>query len=81
MVGEKDFSEGFLHDIADLIDMCSKEGTDNIELTFEAAGKKLCIEMTFSLKDEDDDFYGRTRFFQGGETSGQADSGRLHRCL
>ena len=56
MVGEKDVSEGFLHDIADLIDMCSKEGTDNIELTFEAAGKKLCIEMTFSLKDEDDDF-------------------------
>ena len=56
VVGEKDFSEGFLHDIADLIDMCSKEGTDNIELTFEAAGKKLCIEMTFSLKDEDEDF-------------------------
>ena len=45
----KNFSEGFLHDIADLIDMCIKNDTDNLEVIIPINGKKLKMEICFSI--------------------------------
>ena len=33
------FSEGFMHDIADLLEMCIKGKTDTIEIEFDINGK------------------------------------------
>lgn len=48
----KEFSEGFLHDLADLLDMCSKEDTDTIGLSFDINGRQLNVEMTFSVENK-----------------------------
>lgn len=47
---DKEFSEGFLHDLAYLLDICSNNNTDTIELSFDLDGKELNVEMTFSVK-------------------------------
>lgn len=47
---DKDFSEGFLHDIADLLEECGKHKTDNVDITFPFGDKKLNINITFSVK-------------------------------
>ena len=47
---DKEFSEGFLHDLADLLEFCSNNNTDTIELYFDLDGKELNVEMTFSAK-------------------------------
>lgn len=49
-IEDKDFSEGFMHDLADLIDRSMEIGTDNIEVVFDVNGKTLSVEMTFSVK-------------------------------
>ena len=49
---DKEFSEGFLHDLADLLDMCSKEDTDTISLSFDINGRQLNVEMTFSVENK-----------------------------
>ena len=49
MSKRKDFSEGFMHDIADLLELCMKNQTDNIGLTFEINGKVLDLDITFSV--------------------------------
>lgn len=46
-----DFSEGFLHDIASVLEYCMENNTDSIELEFEINGKKLNIDMTFSVSE------------------------------
>lgn len=37
---DKDFSEGFLHDIADLMKECVKHNTDNVNIIFSFGDKK-----------------------------------------
>ena len=48
----KEFSEGFLHDIADLIDLCMKNDTDNLEIKMPVNGQTLNIEICFSIAEE-----------------------------
>lgn len=45
----KKFSEGFLHDMADLIDLCMENDTDNLEVKIPINGKTLNIEICFSI--------------------------------
>lgn len=48
---DKKFSEGFMHDIADLLEICSGGNTDTIELSFDVNGKKTeCRNDIFSRK-------------------------------
>ena len=49
---DKEFSEGFLHDLVDLLDMCSKGDTDTISLSFDINGRQLNVEMTFSVENK-----------------------------
>ena len=46
---EKEFSEGFMHDLADVLQFCMDNKTDNVDLTFEIAGCELGVNITFSL--------------------------------
>ena len=46
---KKEFSEGFMHDLADLLQTCSENKTDNVDLTFEIAGCLLGVNITFSV--------------------------------
>ena len=50
---EKEFSEGFLHDLADLLDYCKDNKTDNIDLHFVFGSKRLKMNIIFSIDDED----------------------------
>lgn len=50
----KEFSEGFLHDIADLLEMCVENGTDNLEVQIPINGQQLNIEICFSIDEEKD---------------------------
>ena len=45
---DKDFSEGFMHDIADLLEYCAENNTDNVDLTFTFGNKELNLNITFS---------------------------------
>ena len=45
---EKNFSEGFLIDMADLMQMCVDNDTDTIQIEMEAGGGKVTIDITFS---------------------------------
>lgn len=47
---DKEFSEGFMNDIADLLYLCKKNNTDNIELNFNINGRQLNINITFSVR-------------------------------
>ena len=46
---DKEFSEGFMNDIADLLKFCMKNNTNNIELNFNINGRELNIDITFSI--------------------------------
>lgn len=46
---ETSFSEGFLHDIADLLELCMKNDTDNLEIRLPINGKTLKVEIAFSI--------------------------------
>lgn len=46
----KKFSEGFMHDMADLLEVCMKEKTDTVGLDFDINGNQLNVEITFSIK-------------------------------
>lgn len=46
---EREFSEGFMHDIADLLQACLENNTDNVELSFNTNGIKWSIDITFSI--------------------------------
>ena len=50
---EKEFSEGFLHDIADLMGGCVEHDTDNVDLVFTFNNKKLKMNITFSVETEE----------------------------
>ena len=52
MTGTKEFSEGFLHDLADLLEMCSNNNTDTIEIKLTTLNEKenLIANITFSVE-------------------------------
>ena len=45
----KAFSEGFMQDIADLLEYCVENKTDSVELNFEINGTKLQVDIAFSI--------------------------------
>ena len=47
---DKDFSEGFMHDIADLLKYCAENNTDNVDLIFTFGDKELSVNIAFSTK-------------------------------
>lgn len=47
---EYDFSEGFMTDIAKLMNECVKENTDGCSLEFDINGKTLLVEFNFKVK-------------------------------
>lgn len=47
---DKDFSEGFMHDVADLLEYCAENNTDNVDLIFTFGDKELNVNVTFSIK-------------------------------
>ena len=47
---DKDFSEGFMHDIADLLECCKENNTDNVGLKFTFEDLELKVNITFSIK-------------------------------
>lgn len=49
MSNRKEFSDGFMQDIADLLEWCVKNQTDSIGLTFNIDGKVLDLDITFSV--------------------------------
>lgn len=52
---EKEFSEGFLHDLADLMDYCKDNKTDSIDLHFVFGDKRLKMNIVFSIDSIDED--------------------------
>lgn len=47
---DKDFSKGFMHDIADLLEYCAENNTDNVDLIFCFGDKELSVNIAFSAK-------------------------------
>jgi len=47
---DKDFSEGFMHDIADLLEGCKENNTNNVDLKFALKDWELNVNITFSIK-------------------------------
>ena len=47
----KEFSEGFMHDMAYLLEACMKRKTDTVEIDFDINGNQFNIEITFSVKE------------------------------
>lgn len=46
----KEFSEEFKHDIADLLDICKENKTDNITISMDYGCITLEVDMTFRVK-------------------------------
>lgn len=47
---DKDFSERFMLDIADLLEYCTENNTDNVDLIFTFRDKELSVNIAFSIK-------------------------------
>lgn len=47
---DKEFSEGFMRDLADLLDICEKDKTDNVELTFDTERAILTVDFSFKIE-------------------------------
>ena len=47
---DKEFSEEFMHDVADLLEYCAENNTDNADLLFVIGDKELNLNITFSIK-------------------------------
>lgn len=50
---EREFSEGFMHDLADILQFCLENKTDNVDLTFEINGCLLGVNITFTVEQTD----------------------------
>lgn len=48
----KEFSIGFYHDLADILEMCKDNNTDNCDVEFKIQDKTLVVNFTFSIKGE-----------------------------
>ena len=44
-----EFSNGFIQDMASLLEMCMENETDNLEVEFDFNGTKLNVDITFSI--------------------------------
>lgn len=49
----KEFSDGFIKDLADIIDSCIENQTDSATIKFEFGGRILNVEMKFSVEEDD----------------------------
>ena len=49
----KEFSDGFMQDISDLLQYCCENKTDNLELEFNINGTLLNVDITFSIIKEE----------------------------
>lgn len=49
ILSNKEFSPGFQHDVADLLEMCMDNQTDNITIDMEYPKGILEIDMTFKV--------------------------------
>ena len=47
----KEFSEGFMQDIAELLELCADNEIDGVELDFNINGKTLTLDLTFSVRE------------------------------
>lgn len=47
---DKEFSDGFMQDLGDLLELCMKNKTDSVELDFDYSGKHLKVDITFSVR-------------------------------
>lgn len=45
----KDFSDGFMQDLASLLEYCAENKTDFLELHFNINGTELNVDMMFSV--------------------------------
>lgn len=52
---DKEFSKGFMQDLADLLDYCRENETDNLALEFTINGTVLVMDMTFSVRGGEND--------------------------
>lgn len=48
---DKKFSEGFIRDLGNILQLCVDGNTDSITLKFEVNGKQLHVDMTFYVED------------------------------
>lgn len=46
----KEFSNGFMQDLADLLELCMKNNTDSMELDFDYSGKHLKVDISFLVE-------------------------------
>lgn len=44
---DKNFSQDFMNDLVDVIEVCMKNNTDNIQMEFDIGGNTLLVDMTF----------------------------------
>lgn len=47
---DKEFSDGFMQDLADLLQYCMENNTDSVELGFYYNEKRLQVDITFSVR-------------------------------
>ena len=45
----KEFTEGFMQNLGDLLEYCAENNTDSLELDFDINGKPLKVDITFSI--------------------------------
>ena len=45
-----EFSEEFIHDLADIMQYCSDNNVNDCELEFEVGEHTLVVDFTFSIK-------------------------------
>lgn len=49
----REFSKEFMNDLAYLLELCTNQNTDTVELCFDINGKKLNVEMIFSINEDE----------------------------
>ena len=51
-ITEKEFTQGFVNDIADLLKLCIENNTDSVTLNQDFGKGKLTIDITFSVSEK-----------------------------
>ena len=49
---DNQFSEGFMHDLGKLLEMCCMANTDNLEVDFTINGNRLKVKFVFSIPED-----------------------------
>ena len=50
---DKEFSNEFMQELANLLEYCAENKTDSLELHFNINGTELKVDMTFSVVKEE----------------------------